>query len=180
MDNAYVREATARPVTRSMTAAYLAQAGGSISPYVGNRYMKGNGFFGRILKSGIMPLINKVIPYLSRAAMPTVQNFAQNIADGQTLGQAGKRSLKKATSHILDDVSSSLKQDGSGIIGRNRKKAKEVLRKCNTVSSVARQGSKTGKGGKRSKKAVLKTARKSTKPTASRKVNLTKKKKTLF
>ena len=170
MDQAYLRDAMDRPVTRSMTAAYQAQAGGSISPYSGMRYMKGSGFFGRILKSGVMPLINKVIPYISRAVMPTIQSFAQNMVDGQSFKEAGKRSLKKGASHILDDVSGSL-QDGSGIIGRIKRQKKKMSRKCKTISATGkrRKGRKRLKRGKRSESTASKVSSKRKTSSTSRK-----------
>ena len=94
---------------------YLAQTCRGVATYGGYRYMKGKGFFGRLLTSGIMPLVSKILPFLKDAADSAVTSFARDIADGRNLKEAGKRTLKRSAANVLDKVSSKLKQEGQGI-----------------------------------------------------------------
>ena len=102
------------------------QAGSGVATYGGFRYhkpvMRGNGFFGRMIKGGLMPIIRSVMPYLGGKAKSAVSDFAEDIKQGKSFGSAAKRTLRKGVSSMASDLASTLGQDGGGVRRRRKRK----------------------------------------------------------
>lgn len=171
MNNIYKMDASQRRHDLDLTKFYTAQTGMGISTYGGYRYMKGSGFFGRFLKTHILPLVSQIMPYVSDAAGTAFQSFAGGIADGKSLKEAGKKTLKRTAASVLDNISGKLRQDGSGIVGRAtpRKRAKlpnrtvtstktkkKKKKKARRTTSVRKRTTATSKGSQGLKKKARK------------------------
>ena len=102
------------------------QAGSGVATYGGFRYhqpIRGSGFFGRLIKGGLMPIIRSIMPYLGGKAASAVSDFASNLKEGQSFKTAAKRTLKRGVAGMAKDLSDRLGQDGNGV-RRRRKKTK--------------------------------------------------------
>lgn len=113
------------------------QAGSGLATYGGFRYhrpvsMKGNGFFGRMIKGGLLPIIRSVMPYLGQKAANAVSDFSDNIKQGKSFGSAAKGSLRKGIAGMARDLSSKLDpQEGEGVRRRRRKRVTKKSGKGN-------------------------------------------------
>lgn len=115
MQNKYMQEATASPRAVDLKKFYLDQTGGAIDPYVSYYHIpqRGKGFFGRILKGTILPIIQSVLPYLKNRAIEGVEGILSDVKEGVSLKEAGKKQLKRTASAVFEDIIS--KQKGSGL-----------------------------------------------------------------
>jgi hypothetical protein len=86
-----------------MEAYYLNQAGSGIAGYSGVRYQRGNGFFGRLIRGGILPLIKQVLPYFGRNVVATGANIMQDVLDGKEIKASTKRNLSLTARRALQD-----------------------------------------------------------------------------
>lgn len=104
---------------------YKQQSGDGVGPiYAGYRWQgqRGAGWFGRVIKGGIVPLLSKILPYLGSKAVEAYQGMAQDFQSGRTdLKEIGKRQLRRSGAAIARDVASKLEQTGSGIRKRKRR-----------------------------------------------------------
>ena len=99
-----------------------------MAAYSGVRYQRGNGFMGRLWRSGFMPIIKKVLPYLGRKALATGIDIIDDVSDGQALKGSVKRRLKEASDTLANDTAMKVKQmTGSG---KRRKIAKRRRARC--------------------------------------------------
>lgn len=114
---------------------YYVQQGRGMQVYAGHEYQSGGGFFGRLIKGGIMPLVRKVLPFLKETALDTAGDFVDNMKRGDSFSSAVKKSAKKATKRAIDSIDP-LQQQGSG-------------RKRPRVQSNKRKRSKSSKGTKK-------------------------------
>ena len=111
---------------------YRSQAGGAIDAYTSLRYLpaqRGSGFFGRLIKGTVWPLIRSILPYAKKTAIQGVGNVVSQLQSGATLKEAGKAALKTAGSAIVADAAHKLQekiQGGSGI--RRRRQARRKSR----------------------------------------------------
>ena len=106
---------------------YSDQAGGALNPYVSYRhlpYQRGRGFFGRVIKGSIMPLLKSVLPYLKDRALEGMEGVVDGIKSGETIKQAGTNQLKKTTARLATDVATRMK--GSGVKKRSLKSRKII------------------------------------------------------
>lgn len=150
----------------SLNQYYASQAGGTIDSFQGYRVygeQKGNGFFGRFLKSSVLPLLKKIGPYLGKKALSTVTGLASEMSSGQSLGQAVKRTMKRVGSSVAQDISDRLDPDQQGS-GRKRRKVsnkkKVTFKKLNPgLIAIAKMRKKKGIKGKAIKKKVTKKGR---------------------
>lgn len=135
---------------------YAEQAGSGLSPYVGIRFQKGHGFFGRIIK-GAVPLIKQLLPYLGKKALDTgVSIFSDvyNRKDPRSSRALITDNLRKTAGAIADDalvkVKTKLKgqMKGEGIKRRVRRtkaaprkttKRRKVTKKRKTTHKVLAQ-----------------------------------------
>lgn len=96
---------------------YVNQAGTGIATYSGFRYQKGHGFFGRMIKGSILPLIKKVLPYLKDQLIDTGKEFGRNIMTSDDFKTAAKKTAKRKIGDIASDALERVKtmtQEGSG------------------------------------------------------------------
>src|SRR6185437_2585779 len=75
---------------------YAIQAGTGIPGYHGVRYQKGHGFFGRLLKGNVVP----VLKYLGGKALNTGMSIAKDVMSGEDWKEAAKNRLKSAGTDI--------------------------------------------------------------------------------
>ena len=100
------------------------------------RGQKGNGFFGRLIRGSIAPMIKSILPYLKDVALDGVGGIVNNLKEGMTVKEASKSQLKRTASTLMNDVAKKLskkEQSGSGFrrptrrqIERKRRARKEV------------------------------------------------------
>lgn len=90
---------------------------------------RGNGFFGRIVRGSILPLIKSVLPYIKDVALDGVGGLINDLKEGKTVKEASKNQLKRTSSAVLGDMVKRLRlQTGSGV-RRKRKQKGSGLRK---------------------------------------------------
>jgi hypothetical protein len=110
-----------------MDEYYADQAGNGISYFQGQRFQRGNGFFGNFFRGSVMPLLKKVLPYLGRQAVETGSDFVEGLRGGQDFKQAARGSLKKRAGAITEDALTRIKgQIGSG---RRRSRTKVAVKR---------------------------------------------------
>jgi hypothetical protein len=104
-------------------AYYDEQAGSGLPGFVGNRYQRGNGFFGRIFKSAILPLMK----YLGKQAVATGADIAQDALDGQSI----KESVKKRGREALTTIGTAGVKRAKHFVqtGKGRKRRKKSTKK---------------------------------------------------
>ena len=149
--------------------------------------MKGNGFFGRIIKGGLIPLVKKVGAYLGLKAkdqvIPVLQDLASETNLKTTMKKAGKRVAKSMLMDAADKIGSTEDQEGEGLTWRNFspldsglvtvkcKKAKMCTKAIKDVETKAKREVVT-KVSKRARKRkpsrLLSTKYKKNKPKAPR------------
>lgn len=128
-----------------MEEYYVEQAGNGYSFYQGQRYQRGHSWFGRLLKSGILPLIK----YMGRKAMKTGMNVVKDVALGNEFKESAKKHIKDTVHTMTDDAIDKIAQTGKGR-GRPRKnttsKPEKLLQK---TKSTAKRRKKPGRPPKR-------------------------------
>lgn len=101
---------------------------------------RGNGFFGRIIKGSLAPIIRSVLPYLKDLALDGVGGLVSDLKEGMNMKDAAKSQLKRSASTVAEDMASTIKrkfaQTGSGI--RKKQKGSGLSKKRR------RQGRKRG------------------------------------
>lgn len=124
---------------------YLTQAGSGIAGYSGIRYQKGNGFFGRLVSGGILPLLR----YLGKKALHTGVNVADDVLQGDDFKQSLKKQLQSTSRVVAKDAIEKVRgiaQEGSGMKRKKRqsvasaKKQKSI--KGNTAKTVQHKARK--------------------------------------
>lgn len=137
MENSYIKEATTRICPVDLKSYYIAQTGGAIDPYVSYYHLpqRGRGFFGRILKGSILPIIRSVLPYLKDKALDGVGKLVSDMKEGMSIKEAGKRQLKRTASQVFDDVVEKVQksQKGSGVRKHKRKAKRKTCVKRKVV-----------------------------------------------
>lgn len=131
MENDYQTRALYRsPKDFDYCRVYLNQAGGSINPYVSYKHLpsqRGRGFFGRVIKNSIMPLLKSVLPYLKETALDGLGGILGDLKNGESIKEAGKNQFRKTASKVATDVANNMK--GSGLKQRRRlRKVKNLLK----------------------------------------------------
>lgn len=98
---------------------------------------KGNGFFGRIIRGSLMPIIKSVLPYLKDVALEGVGSLVTDLQQGKTLKDAASSSLKKTSSTVLNDVAKRVAkaQTGSGV--KRKKKSTQRGRGVSKRRTIA-------------------------------------------
>lgn len=143
---------------------YANQAGTGIATYSGFRYQKGHGFFGRMIKGSILPLIKKVLPYLKDQLLDTGKEFGRNIMTSDDFKTAAKKTAKRKLGDVATDALlkvKSMTQDGSGFNTCGlpvRKRAKRKLGKTKATKRLTKRGPK--KQSRKLKRKIKKTKKK--------------------
>lgn len=107
------------------TKYYVDQAGSGIAGFEGYRFHKGNGFFGRLLKTFAKPLLG----YFGKKALNTGKSIVSDLASGESIKTSGKRRLKEALDSMSDDAARKFMR-GSGYPARKRIKRLKPRRKA--------------------------------------------------
>ena len=104
---------------------YANQAGGEIDPYVSYVRLpqQGRGFFGRLIKGSVLPLIRSILPWVKNTALEGVGGLVSDLKEGVSLKEAGKRQLSKAANSAMDEIVAKIRQRGSGVRKTRRKRA---------------------------------------------------------
>ena len=106
---------------------YSNQAGSGISVYAGNKYQRGNGFLGKILKH-----LKPALRYISRKGVDTLKNIGSDFLNGENIVKSGQNQLINTAKDMLSDASTGLdkikkRQTGGG---RKRKRKSTKRRVC--------------------------------------------------
>ena len=125
---------------------YKNQAGSGIGGFAGQRYQKGDGFFGRLISGSVLPIIRKVLPFLGKTALNTGVNILSDVANGEQIKSSAKRRLRESGEAIGNKAMAKVKE----ITGTGRKKRQKSRR---TAKKTKKSGRKPDKRKKRSRKA---------------------------
>ena len=107
----------------NLNGYYGDQEGGSIgSTYAGYQFQgqRGRGWFGSVIRKGIVPLLSKLLPYLGGKAVDAYSDMATDFRAGKDLKEIGKRQLKRSGASVLRDLAS--KVDNQEVSGLKRRK----------------------------------------------------------
>lgn len=98
---------------------YMNHYGAMADGHFQQRYVaaqKGNGFFGRIIKGSLIPVIKSVLPYLKNIALDGVGGLVDDIKNGKSLQEATTGQLKRSSETVFNDMAKRVKrQSGSGV-----------------------------------------------------------------
>lgn len=120
--------------------------------FAGQRYQKGDGFFGRLISGTVLPIIKKVLPYLGKTAFNTGIDILGDVSQGQKFKESAKRRLRETGDRVTEKAMSKVREiTGSGRKrGRKRKapskrapikQRKTKSRKKSTKSSKKKRAS---------------------------------------
>jgi len=88
---------------------YCQQAGNGYAVYIGLKYQRGNGFFGKIFKK-----LRPALKYLGKEGLQTLSNIGREIIDGDNLEETAKKHIsrtgKRIASTMLDKADEYLSQ----------------------------------------------------------------------
>ena len=135
-----------------MDEYYRNQAGSGIGGFAGQRYQKGDGFFGRLVSGSILPIIRKVLPFLGKTALSTGVNILSDVSTGEKFTSSAKRRLKESGKKIESRAMAKVKEiTGSGKKRRQRK----VVRKVTANKRKQATKRKTQKTRRKTKKKAI-------------------------
>ena len=123
---------------------YVNQAGSGIGGFQGVRFQRGQGFFGNIFKSAIMPLLK----YLGPKLLKTGASVASDAISGENVLQSLKTHGKSAARDIASDVSERTARFAQTGTGRKRRRSVRIsrnLKKRKRNSSRRKRASKKRK-----------------------------------
>lgn len=132
MRSHYCNSATQKGAGFQPRDFYSAQAGGSVSIYASHRYLprqKGGGFFGRVIKGSLMPIIRAVMPYLKNIAVEGADGFVSSVREGKSLREAGEDQLRKSATKVLTDMTKQV-QKGAGLRKTSKKKGAKTQKQA--------------------------------------------------
>lgn len=157
MQTSYLKDSDHRAKGVDLKRFYEDQAGGAIDPYVSYTRLpqKGRGFFGRLIKGSILPLVKKILPFVKNAALDGVGGLVEDMKDGMSIKEAGVKNIKKTGLNLASNVMSSIRQKGSGIRRRRRRRrlVRAVKRGKRSAARV-RRGT-TSRRKRKTRKLVL-------------------------
>lgn len=128
------------------TNYYVNQAGSGISGFQGVRFQRGQGFFGNIFKSAILPLLK----YLGPKILNTGASIASDAIEGENVMSSLKKRGKAAAMQMSGDVANrALKFAQTGKGRKRRRKTNKIIRKrtkrIKRVTNVRRKSRKRSK-----------------------------------
>ena len=136
-----------------MESYYRNQAGTGLTSFEGVRYQKGHGFFGRIIKGSVFPLLKQLWPYLGAKALDTGSNILADVYNRKGLKESISANLKRTAGDIAEDALVKVKEmKGKGLRkGVKRRRVTTVVKK----RSIRRKARKVKKATKSSRKRVI-------------------------
>ena len=87
---------------------------------------RGNGFFGRVIRGSLLPIIKSVLPYLKDVALDGVGGLVNELKEGKSVKEASSNQLKRTTSNLMSDMARRIKNRQSGTGLRKRKRRKQT------------------------------------------------------
>lgn len=137
-----------------MDEYYVNQAGSGLGGFAGQRYQKGDGFFGRMISGTVLPMLKKVLPYLGKNLVSTAGDVMTDISQGQKLKDSVKSRLKETGSRIGTDAMAKVKQfTGSGKRSLASKRRRAIRKKPARKQATKRKKCSRKKSSKRAKRA---------------------------
>ena len=124
---------------------YANQAGSGIPGYQGARFQRGQGFFGNVFRSAILPLLK----YLGKSAVSTGAQVATDALTGENVLQSLKTRGKAAAQNIASDASNRAMRFAQTGTGRRRKRKKPKKVKKNKTKRKTKSKPIFGSGRKR-------------------------------
>lgn len=100
---------------------YINQAGSGLGGFAGQRYQKGDGFFGRLISGTVLPIIKKVLPYLGKTAFNTGIDILGDVSQGQKFKESAKRRLRETGDRVTEKAMSKVRE----ITGSGRKRGRK-------------------------------------------------------
>lgn len=113
-----------------MHTYYNTQQGSGMTPYAGIRFQKGHGFFGRLLKGSVLPLLKRVLPYLGKKALDTGVGILGDVYNRKPVRESIRNRAKQTASQIAEDALVRVRgMQGEGIKRRRarRRKTKGIV-----------------------------------------------------
>ena len=110
---------------------YVNQAGSGIGGFQGARFQRGQGFFGNVFKSAILPLLR----YFGKQALTTGVDVAKDALSGENILDSIKTRGKRTMRNMASDAATratKYAQTGTGRRGRKRRrniKGGSIIRK---------------------------------------------------
>lgn len=105
---------------------------------------RGNGFFGRIIKGSLAPIIRSVLPYLKDLALDGVGGIVNELKEGKGVKEAATNQFKRTAGNLAEDmarrVRNRVSQVGSGV----RRKRRRTQKGSGVSKKRRRQGRKRG------------------------------------
>ena len=135
---------------------YSKQVGSGISGFAGDRYHRGNGFFGKILKK-----LSPALKYIGRQGWEAFKTMGSDVMNGESLENAGKNNLIKTARTVMNDANDRIekfkKQSGNGYKRRTKRKVsrKKRAKKVYKQKKVKKVKKKVKKKRKTSKKTLI-------------------------
>lgn len=94
---------------------------------------RGNGFFGRLIKGSLAPIIRSVLPYLKDMALEGVGGLVEDLKQGRSMKDAASNQFKRSASNLAEDVATRVKrtlaQSGSGLKRRRQARKRGAKKK---------------------------------------------------
>jgi len=135
---------------------YVRQAGSGIAGYGGVRYQKGNGFFGRLISGGLLPIIKSFLPYFGKKVLTAGTNIAEDMLDGKNFKSSVKSNLNNTARTMAKDAIKKTREAVQLGDGMRKRKAKKSLK------SKAIKARKSVLKKRKTKKSCLKDLKKRT------------------
>ncbi|RWS04209.1 uncharacterized protein B4U79_11400 [Dinothrombium tinctorium] len=114
----------------TMDEFYIDQAGNGYPFFAGIRYQRGHGWFGRLFKGGVLPLLR----YVGKKALKTGSNVVRDVLQGDDLGSSAKKHLKTAVHEAADDAFEKITQRGKGI---KRKGSDKIIHGLSSIALLS-------------------------------------------
>jgi hypothetical protein len=142
-----------------MESYYRNQAGTGLTSFEGVRYQKGHGFFGRIIKGSVFPLLKQLWPYLGAKALNTGSNILADVYNRKGLKESISSNLKKTAGDIAEDALVKVKEmKGKGLrrgVKRRKRRTTAIVGKVLNKKSTRRRSRKIKKTTKSSRKRAF-------------------------
>lgn len=125
---------------------YINQAGSGLGGFAGQRYQKGDGFFGRLISGTVMPIIRKVLPYLGKTAINTGIDILGDVSQGEKFKDSVKRRFRETGERVGEKAMSKVREiTGSGRKRRRQKPTTDKKKPINRRKQKPKQRKKNNK-----------------------------------
>lgn len=104
--------------------------------------MKGNGFFGRLVKGSLAPIIRTILPYLKDLALDGVGGFVSDLKSGTNIKDAAKKVASSTAGNVLEEIAKRARRQpqlGSGLRKRPKRLTRNSKRPTRRPASTGRR-----------------------------------------